>query len=126
MKNVYEKEKEQLTKIPPEQEYEKQTLKNDFIFGKVMQDKTLCIKLLELLTGNDIDDLISINTQKAIKVTNESKGIRYDVYVEDCDNNAYDTEMQNLNTLEDLPKRTRYYQGMMDLNLLESGGSYND
>ena len=47
-----------------------------------------------------------MKTQKAIKVTSESKGIRYDVYVEDCDNNAYDTEMQNLNTLEDLPKLT--------------------
>lgn len=117
-------EKELLARIPESMVYENQTIKNDFIFGKVMQDKELCKELIELLTGNMIGDDITINAQKSIKVTNDSKGVRYDVYVEDSKNVVYDAEMQNKN--EDIPKRTRYYSGMVDLNLLESGGEYKD
>ena len=124
MKNAYKSEEELMKMIPEDMVYEKQTIKNDFIFGKVMQDKGLCTELLELLTGNEIGDNITINAQKSIKVTNDSKGVRYDVYVDDGNNTVYDTEMQNKN--EDLPKRARYYSGMVDLNLLESGGSYKD
>ncbi len=117
-------EKELLARIPEDMIYENQTIKNDFIFGKVMQDKGLCIELLELLTGNEIGGDITINAQKSIKVTNDSKGVRYDVYVEDSKNTVYDAEMQNKNV--DMPRRTRYYSGMVDLNLLESGGEYKD
>lgn len=118
--------KGQLMKLPPEKEYEKQTLKNDFIFGKVMQDRELCLEMLELLTGNVIDGNVTINEQKPIRITSDSKGVRYDVYVEEDGVNVYDAEMQNDNKKENLPKRSRYYQGMIDLNLLESGGLYED
>jgi len=117
-------EMELLARIPEDMVYENQTISNDFIFGKVMQDKGLCTELLELLTGNKLDEDITINAQKFIKVTNDSRGVRYDVYVEDGKNTVYDAEMQNKNV--DMPKRARYYSGMVDLNLLESGGSYKD
>ncbi len=123
MVKIYD-EKELLTRIPEDMIYENQTIKNDFIFGKVMQDKSLCTELLELLTGKEIDGDITINAQKSVKVTNDSKGVRYDVYVEDSKNTVYDAEMQNKNA--DMPRRTRYYSGMVDLNLLESGGEYKD
>ncbi len=39
-------------------------------------------------------------------------------------NSVYDIEMQT--TLQkDLGKRTRYYQGMIDLNLIEKGAKYS-
>lgn len=118
-------EKELVRLIPEELEYEKQTLKNDFIFGKVMQNKDICIELINLLTGNEIDDTVNINNQKPVKITSDSKGVRYDVYVED-EKNIYDAEMQNGCDKNQLPRRTRYYQGMIDLNLLESGGEYTE
>ena len=113
--------------ISPGQEYEKQTLKSDFIFGKVMQDEELCKELLELLTGNEIEGIENLNSQMPIKVTNDSRGVRYDIYVEDTSANVYDAEIQQYGGVEvkrELPKRSRYYQGLMDLNLLESGGTY--
>lgn len=111
-----------------ETDYEKLTLTNDFMFGKVMQNERNCIDMLERLTGNHIDSVKTVVSQKVVKVTNDSKGVRYDVYVEDY-NNVYDAEMQNESKDTDrdiLSKRARYYQGLVDLNLLESGGDYSD
>lgn len=45
------------------------------------------------------------------------------MYVEDDSNTVYNIEMQNGHH-ENLPKRTRYYQGMIDLNLLDKGMDY--
>lgn len=126
-KEMMQEEMGFLSLILPEQEYEKQTLKNDFIFGKVMQDENLCKELLELLTGNEIEAIETLDSQKSIKVTNDSRGVRYDIYVEDKGENVYDTEIQQYYGIEnknELPKRSRYYQGLMDLNLLESGGNF--
>ena len=109
-------------------EYVKKDITDDFIFGKVMQKKENCIGLLECLTGNKIENVRTVISQKAVKVTNDSKGVRYDIYVEDDIDRIYDAEMQNYNKKSDveaLPKRTRFYQGMMDLNILESGADYH-
>lgn len=102
----YEKERELLQLIPEDMVYEKQTLSNDFIFGKVMQNKSICTELITLLTGNELDDTVNVNNQKPIKVTSDSKGVRYDVYVEDK-HSSYDAEMQNDDSKKNLPKRSR-------------------
>ena len=52
----------------------------------------------------------------------ESKGIRLDVYVSDPDR-VFDIEIQTL-ILPSLPKRTRYYQSLMDVDNLLRGQSY--
>ena len=109
-----------------EKQYERLGLENQFIFGKVMKDKSLCIQMLECLTGNTIDDVNEITVEKFVKICNDAKGVRYDVYIEDSLNRIYDAEMQNLNSItkEELPLRSRFYQGMIDLALLESGTDY--
>ena len=118
-----------LSKEALEVRYEKLTLKDDFMFGKVMQDERNCIDMLERLTGNRIEKIRSVVGQKVIKITNDSKGVRYDIYVEDENDNVYDTKMQQKNgtaDIEVLPKRARFYQGMVDLNLLETGNKYKN
>ena len=110
-----------------ETDYEKLDLTNDFMFGKVMQDERNCIDMLERLTGNQIDSVTTVVNQKMLQVTSDSKGIRYDIYVEDQRDRVYDTEMQNISSSSDavtLSKRARAYQSMIDLNLLEVGGDY--
>ena len=57
-----------LTPREIEAQYERLTLKDDFIFGKVMQEPCNCVEMLQRLTGNVIGSNISINNQKAIKV----------------------------------------------------------
>ena len=62
--------------------------------------------------------------QKAIDLTVSAKSIRMDVYVEDGEHTVYDVEMQNGRN-RNLPKRSRYYSGLIDLNILAKGEDYN-
>ena len=64
-------------------------------------------------------------SQETIDIMADAKSVRLDVYVEDDKNTVYNIEMQT--TLKDnLPKRMRYYQGMIDLNILEKGENYKN
>ena len=110
-----------------ENRYRQLTIKDDFMFGKIMQNESNCIEMLRRLTGNHIKHVKSVTSQKSIRVVSDAKGVRYDVYVEDNVANIYDAEMQQKNEPGSgvLPKRARYYQGMMDLNVLNIGEKYN-
>lgn len=61
--------------------------------------------------------------QKSIDAHYGSKAIRLDVYVEDEAGTVYDVEIQTTEK-KHLPKRTRYYQGVIDLHILEKGEDY--
>ena len=52
--------------------------------------------------------------------------MRLDVYVEDDKGTLYDIEMQTTDYADpaELPKRTRYYQAMMDMDVLNKGEFY--
>ena len=105
-------------------DWEEIGLSNDFIFGKVMSDPELCKELLErILPGIEIDHIEYPELQKPIKEDVDARSVRLDVYVKDGKNTVYDIEMQKVDTRE-LPKRSRYYQGMMDLQLIDSGQPY--
>lgn len=54
-------------------------------------------------------------------ITSDGKSMRLDVYVKDGDGvtvTVYDLEIQTTSQ-DDLPQRLRYYQGMIDLSLIE-------
>lgn len=104
--------------------WEELELKDDFMFAKVMRNKTICKKMLEKILNIRIRDIEFPEEQKTIDMTVDGKSIRLDVYVEDDIHTVYDVEMQVANK-GDLRKRSRYYQGMIDLQLIEKGESYN-
>ena len=52
-----------------------------------------------------------------------SKSIRLDVYVADEAGTVYNVEIQTSDK-KHLPRRTRYYQGVIDLHILEKGEDY--
>lgn len=116
-----------LGKERPEKPYEELGLSNYFIFGKVMKDKKLCIQMLECLTGRHIEDITEITIEDSKKLTYDSKDIRYDVYVEDLNGNIYDAEIQNYRSdiRNQLPFRSRFYQGIIDSSALEQGAPYH-
>lgn len=97
-------------------------IKNDFLFAKVMSDKEICKALLEKLLQIQIQDIVYLDQQKTIDVEKDAKSVRLDVYVEDG-NRVFDLEMQTTDK-KDLPWRSRYYQGIIDLNTIEKGESY--
>lgn len=110
-----------------QKKFEELELRDDFMFGKVMQNKAICKKTLEILLGIEIEDIEYPETQKAIAITCQGKSVRLDVYVEDDKQVVYNAEMQqkgNNDNVDQLPKRSRYYQGMIDLNLIEKGLAY--
>ena len=105
-------------------EWEKLGISNDFLFGKVMQDAELCKELLQIIFPNmKIDHIEYPVLQKTINMDADAKSIRLDVYIVDNKGTVYDIEMQMADTKE-LPKRTRYYQAMMDLEMIDKGQSY--
>jgi predicted transposase/invertase (TIGR01784 family) len=98
-------------------------LADDFLFAKVMSDKEVCKELLEEILEIEIEKIEMIEEQKTIDLLLESKGIRLDVYVKDENNTIYNVEMQRGNH-RNLPKRLRYYQGSIDLDLISKGEDY--
>lgn len=101
-------------------EYEKLTLSNDFIFAKVMQNEELCKRLLEIILDIRINRIVYHEEQKVIDDAPDGKAVRLDVYVQDDENTVFDIEMQASDTKE-LPKRSRYYQGRIDVPILDKG-----
>ncbi|MCR5746169.1 MAG: Rpn family recombination-promoting nuclease/putative transposase, partial [Lachnospiraceae bacterium] len=97
-------------------------------FGKVMEDRELCREVLECLLQRPVGELQELQTQKEFHYTADGKPIRLDVYNEDSDQNIYDAEMENLNhkSVEShyLPKRSRFYQGSIDIDFMNKGNSY--
>lgn len=102
---------------------EEQSIKDDFMFGAVMRDPKKCKPLLEYILGIKIKEIRYPELQKVIDSTMESKSVRLDVYLEDEKNTIYNIEMQTTNK-KNLPKRMRYYQGMIDLNIINKGEDY--
>lgn len=105
--------------------WEKLSISNDFLFGKVMQNPELCKELLQrILPDLDIDRIEYPELQKTIKEDFDAKGIRLDVYINDGKGTVYNIEMQAV-TSKYLPRRTRYYQSMIDLQLVDKGQDYD-
>ena len=98
-------------------------LEDDFLFAHVMSDKDICKEFLEKLLEVEIEKIEMPENQKTIDLVLESKGIRLDIYVKDENNTVYNVEMQR-GKHKNIPKRLRYYQGNIDLDLINKGEDY--
>ena len=113
-----------VTKITPEQKWKSATIANNFIFYKIMRhNPDVCTELLETLLEMEIDH-IEMRGEETIETDFGSKGIRLDVYAKH-NNQAFNLEMQAADTRE-LPERSRYYQGCIDVDCLQSGQKYKE
>ena len=106
--------------------YKELSFTDDFLFCNIMQNNPDIYKeLVELLLDRKVGKVAYSETQKSIDLALEQKGVRLDVYFEDDLSTAYNIEMQTSNT-GNLPKRSRYYQGTVDLNMISSGAGYDE
>ena len=88
--------------------------------------KDLCKRLIERILHIKIRDLSYPHTEKTIDLRLDSKAVRLDVYVEDEAGTVYNIEMQTAKGADGaLAKRTRYYQAMIDLDLIGKGVYYD-
>ena len=78
-----------------EKRWEEAGLTDDFIFSKVFLDPQITLELLRRIFPElVIKDIKVLNSQQEIKSTYDAKSVRFDIYIEDRDNNHYDIEMQ--------------------------------
>ena len=103
--------------------YEELELKDDFMFGLIMHDPKYVKPFLEMILKIKIRKVVYPQSQKSIALSANAKAIRLDVYVEDDQNTVFNLEMQTSDN-RNLPKRMRYYQGVIDLNILQKGQDY--
>lgn len=107
-----------------EEKWNSLTIADNFIFYKVMRhNPDVCKHLIEILLEIEIER-IDMNQQEEIDIDFTSKGVRLDVYAKNS-TQAFNIEMQATDTKE-LPERARYYQGVIDVDLLKSGQKYRE
>ena len=104
---------------------EELTLMDDYMFGVVMRDKVNLKPLLEYILNITIVNITFVESQKTEKEGYNSHGIRMDLYVEDEDSRIFNVEVQTSKN-RNLPKRMRYYQSIIDIDILTPGDDYND
>lgn len=75
--------------------YEKLTIANSFIFGKITLDPNNCRIILESLMNETIDEISSPQREKHLNIRADGKFIKLDLYVQASRNRIFDAEMQN-------------------------------
>ena len=114
-----------------ETKFEDLTIQSNFMFKHVMGNKALCQRFISNVMKCDVVDLEYIETEKELEPYFDSKCVRLDVIVVDRNNNRYNLEMQVRNVIGKetklplLPKRARYYQSVMDMDMLQKGQTYD-
>ena len=92
--------------------------------------KELCKRLVGSIMQQDIEDIVYIETEKTLQPYYDSRGIRLDVILADDNHTRYNLEMQARNVISKagvalLPKRTRYYQSVIDMDMLKQGENFD-
>ena len=105
------------------------TILSNFMFSAaMMMDSENCRMILEYALGRPIDR-VEVVTEKTMIYHPEFKGIRLDVYAKEKTDEGmvdrhFDVEMQVAN--KKIFKRSRYYHSQMDMEILETGVSYEE
>ena len=108
-------------------EWEELTISDNFLFQKVMQNKSLCKHLIEKLIDIKVKDITYPAGEKIIDNDLLGKSVRLDLYVKTENGTIIDIEMQTSDGVDGwLAKRARYYQAMIDLDTLSKGQDYVD
>ena len=114
-----------------ETKFEDLKISNDFMFKEVMKsNKGLFKRLVGSIMQQDIEDIVYIETEKTLQPYYDSRGIRLDVILADENHTRYNLEMQARNVISKagvalLPKRTRYYQSVIDMDMLKQGENFD-
>ena len=105
--------------------FDELTIADDFMFSKVMLNERLAKHFLEVILGCRIHSVTYPKYEHYINVRYDAKSIRLDVILEDDNHTVYNLEMQTAKLIG-LVKRSRYYQDLIDLDLLQKGAMYDE
>ena len=100
-------------------------ISNDVMFGMVMENRDICLKLIQCAVPELNVTKIKFNeTQRTINGPIDARGSQFDVYAQDEKGRVFVIEMQVANR-HNLPYRLRYYQDQIDYDLLKVGDDYD-
>ena len=86
-----------------------------------MKNKPAYECTLSIILGEENLELEEVKVEEVILNHSGKRAIRLDAWAKDRNNREFDMEMQNDSSGDDLPKRSRFYQGMLDTPILKSG-----
>lgn len=95
-------------------------LMDRFLCAEAVEDQEFLETVLAIILEKDISLKHPPQAEKEIRGELRKKKVRVDVWATDEENVVYDLEAQDKDT-KNLPKRSRYYQGLMDSKLLPVG-----
>ena len=106
---------------------------DDFLFSEIMADEKngleVCRLILSCVLKREVKNIHFIAQRTVPGVSEKSHGIRLDAYVEEengDDINVYDIEPDKQSSKKTgLPKRSRYYGDLIDIQLLNKGIDYD-
>lgn len=107
--------------------YSELTIRDPFMFGKISSKPENRKIILDSLLQIDLHEKTG-EIEKHIQEYKDSKYVRLDLLSKDEDNIIYNAEMQNKSQNKErqieLPKRSRYYQSILDTAHFNSGEPY--
>ena len=98
----------------------KLNLTDRFLFEEVMEVPLAHQEALGIILGRDVPLLTQNEAEKEFRISPEARSVRLDIFSMDEDRAVYNTEMQKQRRA-DLSRRSRYYQSLVDISLLEPG-----
>ena len=95
---------------------------SDFaLFLSVMKNQEAHRCILSIIMGEPDLELVSVHVEEVVLNRSGKRAIRLDAAAVDTKKRRYSTEMQNDTSQDDIRKRSRYYQSLLDTPLLKSG-----
>ena len=95
---------------------------SDFaLFLSVMKDPRAYRCVLSVLMDEPDIELQDVKVEQVVLNKSGKRAIRLDAWAKSVDDRQFNMEMQNDARQDDLRKRSRFYQGMLDTPILKSG-----
>ena len=107
----------------------RETLPDDYAFNlsdfalflSVMKNKAAYENMLRIILDEPDLRLAEVKAEQVVLNQSGKRAIRLDAWARDVRNRQFNTEMQNDSKSDNLQKRSRFYQGLLDTPILKSG-----
>lgn len=101
--------------------HEQVNLSDFTLFLAVMKNKKAYQNTLSIILDEPDIQLIQVKVEEVVLNEFGQRAIRLDAWARSNDDRVFNMEMQNEAHQDSLPKRSRYYQSLLDAPLLKSG-----
>jgi len=95
---------------------------SDFVlFLSVMKNKTAYRNTLSIILDEPDIQIREVKVEQVVLNKSGKRAIRLDAWALSEDERQFNMEMENHSEKDSIPKRSRYYQGLLDTPILKSG-----